>query len=196
VLVGFSSGGDVVLRLLAADDPEPRPLVDGLLAIGANLSLETCFVTRLLSRLDSADPRRVLEDLRSLGDGAGTLDDWLNVHEYLVATLRKFHGDVGPLRRFSADIVRPFAEGERPFAAWFRAASERVRRLRCVFEDTEMIDTPLRELRLRNLDERILGARYHEDSIVTESGTDHFDLIEPELVLRHVDGVVRALREG
>jgi hypothetical protein len=30
---------------------------------------------------------------------------------------------------------------------------------------------------------------------VTEPGTDHFDLVRPELVLRRVDAMVRALRE-
>lgn len=196
LLVGFSSGGDVTLRLIAEADAELRPLVDGVLALGTNLSLETCFVTALFARMGGADPKSVLEDLRSLGAGSDTLDDWLNVHEYLVATLRKFHDDVSPLRRFSADIVRPFAErGENPLAEWYRVASGRVRRLRCVFEDTEMINRPMRELRLRNLDERILGAHYREDSIVIEPGTDHFDLIQTERVLRYVEEMVGELRK-
>jgi serine/threonine protein kinase len=205
LLVGFSSGGDVVLRLLAGEElqqvREPRPptdgpLVDGVLALGANLSLETCFATRLLGRMDVGEPQAMLEVLRSLGASADTLHDWLNIHEYFVTTLRKFGSDVAPLRRFSAGIVEPFAAGgETPFAAWYRAASGRVRRLRCVFEDTEMLNRPLRELRLRNLDERLLGASYRDDSIVTEPGTDHFDLIQPDLVLRHVEEMVRALRE-
>jgi hypothetical protein len=58
-----------------------------------------------------------------------------------------------------------------------------------------MLNRPLRELRLRNLDERLLGASYRDDSIVTEPGTDHFDLVQPDLVLRHVEEMVRALRE-
>ena len=199
LLVGFSSGGDVVLRFAAsavADDAaEARPLLDGVLALGANLSLETCFVTRLFARMDRDDSRLVLDDLRSLGAGAATLDEWLLVHEYLVATLRKFQNDVAPLRRFSADIVRPFTvTGESPFAAWYRSASARLRRVRCVFEDTEMLNRPLRELRLRNLDEPVFGQRYREDSIVTEPGTDHFDLVHPDVMLRHVDELVRALR--
>jgi serine/threonine protein kinase len=204
LLVRFSSGADLVLRLLAADEAseragarEPRPPVDGALALGANLSLETCFVTRLLGGVHVDDPQLTLEVLRSLGAGADTLHDWLNIHEYLVTTLRKFGGDIAPLRRYSAAIVQPFAAGgESPFATWYRAASGRVRRLCCVFEETEQIDRPLRELRLRNLDERILGAHYRDDSVVTEPGTDHFDLIRPDLVLRHVDAMVLALRQS
>src|SRR5690606_25663388 len=99
------------------------------------------------------------------------------------------------LSRFSAGIVHPFerAAGENPLVAWYRSSSERVRRLRCVLEDTEMVNGPLRELRLRNLDERIFGAAYREDSIVTEPGTDHFDLIGTDLILRHVDELVAQL---
>ena len=197
VLVGFSSGGDVAMRFLAEATAEDDRLVDGVVALGSNLSLETCFVTRLFARMGGDESKLLLADLRSLGAGAESLEDWLNIHEYLVTTLRKFHGDVAPLRRFCADIVRPFADGvDSPFAAWFRAASTRARRVRCVFEDTELIDRPLRELRLRNLDEGILGERYREDSITTEPGTDHFDLVRPELMLRHVEEMVRQLREG
>ncbi|MEO7858345.1 MAG: serine/threonine-protein kinase, partial [Gemmatimonadaceae bacterium] len=207
LLVGFSSGADAVLRLLAADVADetaddtadarvPRPLVDGALALGANVSLGTCFVTRLLGRMDAENPRLLLDGLRSLSTGADTLHEWLNIHEYLVATLRKFGGDIAPLRRYSADIVEPFeAEGASPFPTWYRSASARVRRLRCVFEDTAMIEGPLRALRIQNMDERIFGPWYREDSIVIEPGTDHFDLNRPELVLRHVEEMVRMLRE-
>ena len=158
-------------------------------------------MTRLLAAMDGDDPRATLETLRVIGGGADTLHDWLNIHEYLVTTLRKFGGDIAPLRRYCAGIVRPFAEAsgggrDDPFAEWYRAASTRVRRLRCVFEDTPMIDGPLRALRLRNLDERVLGPRHDEDAIVVDPGTDHFDLNHVERMLRHVDETVRALRQG
>lgn len=75
-------------------------------------------------------------------------------------------------------------------------AGERVRCLRCVLEDTDMVNRPLRELRLRNLDEGIFGPRYQEDTIVTEPGTDHCDLIGPGLILRHVEEIVADLRDA
>ena len=49
----------------------------------------------------------------------------------------------------------------------------------------------VRELQLRNLDEGLLGPRYEEESLVTEAGTSHFDLMDPARVERHV----QALRE-
>ena len=199
VLVGFSSAGDLALRLLGAEEDATPPRVDALLALGANLSLETCFVTRLFARMTGGDPARVLADLRAFGDGAATLDEWLDVHEYLVTTLRKFHGDIAPLRRFSTDVVQPFAEaaaggGDTPFGAWYRRASARVRRLRCVFEDTDEVWGPLRALRLRNLDAGVLGPHHRDDAIVVEPGTNHFDLVEPARMLRHVDEMVVAVR--
>jgi pimeloyl-ACP methyl ester carboxylesterase len=48
VLVGLSSGADVALRLIARDSPAHFP-VDALLSLGCNLSLETCFATRIAS---------------------------------------------------------------------------------------------------------------------------------------------------
>jgi serine/threonine protein kinase/esterase/lipase len=195
VLVGFSSGGDLALRMVADEPGDPPRRADGIVALGANVTLETCFVTRLLDQVTGDDPQRVLAALRTLVPRAETLDDWLNIHEYLVTTLRKFQGTVAPLRRFSADIVRPFeSAGRSPFVTWLRVGSERVRRLRCVLEDIDMVNRPLRELRLRNLDEDVFGPHYREDSIVTEPGTDHFDLVGTGLILRHVEEIVADLR--
>ncbi len=197
VLVGFSSGGDLALRLVAEEPGDPPRRADGIVALGVNLSLETCFGTRLLDQVTGDDPERVLSALRTLVPNAETLAEWLNIHEYLVTTLRKFQGTVAPLHRFSADIVRPFeSAGASPFVTWLRVAGERGPRVRCVLEDTDMVNRPLRELRLRNLDEGIFGPHYREDSIVTEIGTDHFDLVGTALVLRHVEEVVADLRSG
>jgi serine/threonine-protein kinase len=200
VLVGFSSGADVVLRLLAREGAPAVP-VDGLLALGANLSLATCFVTHLLAQLDARDAGRQLQIIGALGSGAETLHDWLNIHEYLVSTLRKFGSNLAPLRRYSADIAEPFLDPPaaplaNPFVTWYRGASSNVRLLRCVFEDTPMIQTPLRALQLGHLDANIFGPYHRDGAIHTEPGTDHFDLLASELVLRHVEEMVLALREG
>ena len=67
-----------------------------------------------------------IADLRRLGDSAISLDEWLNIHEYLVKVLRKFEGDIGVLQRSAADIVWPLKEmpGFDVFARWFRGARE------------------------------------------------------------------------
>ncbi|MGI8424367.1 MAG: alpha/beta fold hydrolase [Chloroflexota bacterium] len=195
ILVGCSSGGDVGFVLLGLDDAESPVRLDGFLSLGCNLSLETCFVTRLFARMTGEDSRDIVRDLQSLGATAQTLGDWLNVHEYLVRSLRKFRRDIAPVRRLASDIVAPFeTEGEHVFAEWYRTASARVGCLRCVFEESDSNMKALRDIRLRNLDEGILGENFREDSIVTVPNVDHFDLLQAERVLRYVDEMVGSIR--
>jgi len=195
LLVGFSSGSDIAFRLVGMPESEPSLRVDGLLSLSCNLSLETCFVTSILARMSPDDPTRLLADLRSLGNNAPTLDDWVDVHEYLVRIFRKFHGDIGVLQGFASDLVRPFTEpGEATFVEWFRTASARVRQVRCVFDSTSVTSRAALALRLRNLDTGILGERYREDSIVIEPNTSHFDLMQPVRLARHIGEMVATLR--
>jgi len=192
IIAGFSSGADFSLRFAAAPDPESRGRIDGCLSLGSNLSIETCFLTSALATLESHDDSALFAALRRVSDAANSLDEWVNICDYVVRIVPTFRDDVGPLRVFGAAISAPF-ERERltPFAAWYREAAAKSCRLRCVFEDTPMFRGLVRELQLRNLDEGLLGPRYEEGSLVTEAGTSHFDLMDPA----RVDGHVRALRE-
>lgn len=197
ILVAFSSAGDLGFRVLDTPPTEPPVTVDGFLPLSCNLNLETCFVTGVLSRMSVDRPEDLLADLNMIDSKAWTLDNWLNVHEYLVRIFRKFHDDIGVLQQFSKEIVRPFEEpGETTFADWYRMASQRVRCLRCVFEELGAGGTAVQKLRLQNLDTGILGDRYREDSIISETGAAHFDLMNPDRVLRHVDEMVAILRSG
>ena len=197
LLVGFSSGSDIAFRLVDVPESEPPLPIDGLLSLSCNLSLETCFVTGILARMNPDDPTRLLADLRTLGADSRILDDWVDVHEYLVRIFRKFHGDIGVLQRFASDLVRPFTEpGEATFAGWFRTATARVREVRCVFESTGVTSRAAQALRLRNLDTGILGPRYREDSIVIESDASHFELMSPIRLFHHIDDIVTRLRKG
>ncbi len=197
IVAGFSSGADFALQLAAAPDPESRLRVDGCLTLGANLSFETCFLTRVLAGVPSGDDAALLAVLRSLTDGARSLDEWVNVCEYVTRIVPTFRRDMAPLRAFAAGISAPFErEALTPFAAWYREAASRGCRLRCVFEDTPMYRGLVRDLQLRNLDEKLLGPHYEEQSVVTEAGTAHFDLIDPPRVARHADALVSRLGGG
>ena len=81
------------------------------------------------------------------------------------------------------------------FIEWYRAASATVRNLRCVFEDSDICNTLVRELLLKHIDQQILGDHYRADSIVTDPETNHFDLSEPDRVARHLDLMIDSLRE-
>ena len=197
ILAGFSSGADVAMRLAAAADPDSRLHLDGCLALGANLSLQTCFLTSALATLEDRDDAALLALLRRVSDSASSLDEWINFCEYAVSVVPTFRKDVAPLRAFGAAISAPFAtEKLTPFAEWYRAAAAKGCALRCVFEDTPMFRDLVRDLQLRNLDDGLLGPDYHEGSVVAEAGTSHFDLIDPPRVEEHVQALVDRLTDG
>jgi len=127
VMVGFSLGADMGFELLLGPADEPGPTIDAFLSLECNLNLDTCFCSRVLADLAPEHPEISISELRRLGDSANSLDDWLNIHEYLVKVLRKFEGDISVLQRSAADIVRPFRgePGFGVFARWFRGARER-----------------------------------------------------------------------
>jgi hypothetical protein len=192
VLAGFSSGADLALRLAAR---RSSLRLDGVLSLGCNLSLETCFVTALLARADARNPTTLLDGLRQVGAGMQALDAWITVHTYLVQMLQKFQTQLTPLQRVAQEIVQPFeAGGESPFVSWYRDASRHLRALRCVFEDDDVNRGIVRELQLRNAETGLLGEQYREGSIVIEPDTHHFDLERPDVVSAHLDYLVTELR--
>jgi len=196
ILIGFSAGADIAL-LCASQSKIGVPAIDGIVSLGANLSFETCFVTRMWSLLGSDDEKQMLDDLQRFGSGARTLEEWIKIHEYLVNTFRKFGSHVATVRHFSQDIVRTFEEGgDDTFVTLFRESSRSVAALRCVWEESEISVQQVQALRMRNLDSGILGERYRDDSLIIEAGAAHFDLLAPQRVRKHVDDVLRIISEG
>lgn len=192
VVAGFSSGADTALRLAAR---RSSLRLDGVLSLGCNLSLETCFVTQLVATVDGNNPTMLLDVLRRVSERSQGLEMWINVHTYLVQMLQKFQTQLGPLQRVAQDIVRPFQEGgESPFVQWYRDASRHVRALRCVFEDDAIHPGLVRDIQLRNAEAGLLGEHYREGSIVLEPETNHFDLVRPDMVARHLDSLVSELK--
>ncbi len=196
-MVGFALGADTGFELLRAPSEEPPPRIDAFLSLECNLSLETCLVSRMLANIAPNQPDMWIGNLQQYGDTAASLDEWLNIHEYLVKVLRKFHGDIGVLQRVAADIVRPFSEkpGFEVFARWLKGARERVPSLRLVFSDASSTRVALSRLKLENLDRGILAGEFPECEITVLPNTDHFALMAAERVLRQVDELVADTRE-
>jgi serine/threonine protein kinase len=197
VMVGWSLGADTGFELLLAPSDEPPPRIDAFLSLECNLSLETCLVSRMLANITPDRPDMWIADLQRYGDTAGSLDVWLNMHEYLVKVLRKFHSDIGVLQRTAADIVRPFSEkpGFEVFAKWFKGARELVPSLRLIFSEASGTRVALSRLKLENLDRGILAGEFPEGEITLLPNTDHFALMAAERVLRQVDELVADARE-
>jgi hypothetical protein len=80
-----------------------------------------------------------------------------------------------------------------PFPRWFRAAGARGVALRCVFERSAVYTARVQALRLENLDGGVLGPHYREDALVVEDTADHFALLEPARIARHLDALLTAL---
>ena len=197
VLVGFSLGADMGFELLLGPADETAPRIDAFLSLECNLSLDTCFASRVLAGISPDRPEVSIADLKRLGDSAASLEDWLNMQDYLVKVLRKFQGDIGVLQRAATDIVRPFSEnpGFEVFARWFKGARERVPTLRLVISNDSSYQAALAHLKLQNLDNGILGEEFPEDMITVSGSPDHFGLMAAQHVLRQVDELVAETRK-
>jgi serine/threonine protein kinase len=198
VMVGSTLGADMGFELLLANSDGPAPHIDGFLSLECNLSLETCFVSRLLASIDPDRPDTWIGNVNPCGYTAASLDEWLTIHEYLVKVLRKFQGDTGVLQRAAADIVHPFKEepGFEVFARRFTGAHERVPALRLVFSDASSTRAALARLKLENLDRGILAVEFPENEITVSPNTDHFFLMSTEPVLGLIDKFVADMRQG
>jgi tRNA A-37 threonylcarbamoyl transferase component Bud32/pimeloyl-ACP methyl ester carboxylesterase len=193
IAVGFSAGGDLVLRMAAHQDRASR--LDGCLALGPNVGVETCTVSGVLSEATSGAPEVLLPVLNRALASATTVEDWLDLAADFRQIVHNFGDDFRPIQRFAQDIVTPWrVEGPDLLIRWYRQATEAGRLVRCVFEDSEVYRARARALQLRNLDEGVLGAGYRPGSIVVESVAGHFDLLRPSLVVRHLEAVVAELR--
>jgi len=194
ILVGFSASADLVMRL-ASDMPAGARVPDGVLALGPNQGIETCFISRVLAGLDSNDPARLLAALRTIGDTASSLDDWMLLNGYLGRIMSRFRTDVSPLRTLARDVVEPFErDGPGAFATMYRDTASRIRSIRCVFEDSETCNRLLRTVFMDHMDRRTLGEHHRDGSMLIEPSPSHFDLLQPERVAKHLAAMVADLR--
>jgi serine/threonine protein kinase len=189
ILVGFSAGADQFLRMI--ESPEGVGVeVAGLVALGTNVSLETCFVSRLFAKMDARNPEGILEALKTLGMRSRTLASWLILQTYILHTFTKFGSDLEPLVRYSAELVERFEGGGDPLPGWYRAATEKIPSVRFVFSDAEA--GPAEAVLARHLEQNVLGDRFAEKTWVTEP-VAHAQLPEPRIVNRYVESVVSDL---
>ena len=195
IAVGFSASGDLVLKL-ASTMPEGARAPDGVLALGPNQGIETCFVSRVLGKLESNDPAQLLAALRTISETASSLDDWVLLNGYLGRIMSRFRGDVSPLRALGRDILEPFERDDRgAFAEMYREAVSRIRHVRCVFEDSETCNRLLRNVLTDHMDKGILGEHHRDGSLLIEPTPSHFDLLQPARVAAHLAAIVKELRE-
>ncbi len=192
ILVGFSAGADHFLRMI---DSEEGPGIDvaGFIGLGTNVSLDTCFVSKLYAQMDTGNPDGILASLKSLGAEVSPLTSWLVLQTYISQTFLKFGSELEPLQRYSVELVAPFEAGGDPLPGWYRAATAKIESVRFVFSDAEA--RPAEEVLSRHLEHNILGDRFTERSFMTEPVT-HGGLAEPAFTNRYVESVVAELKAG
>jgi serine/threonine protein kinase len=194
IIVGFSASGDLVLQLPIATPPGGR-IPDGVLALGPNQDIETCFVSRVLAKLEDNNPGKLLAALRTISESASSLDDWMLLNGYLGRILARHRDDLSPLRNLGRDLIEPFErDGPEAFARMYREATERVRLVRCIFEDSEACKRLLRNALTGHMDRQILGGHHRDGSLLIEPTPSHFELIQPERVAAHLAAMVEELR--
>ena len=188
LLVGHSAGADQFLRMV--HDPEGAGVdVAGIVALSPNVSLETCFASRLYARIDPSDPGGTLAMLKSLASDVDSLEAWLVVQNYLTQTFMKLGTDFGPLRRYAADLVEPFERPGDPLADWYRSARAKIPFVRLVFAHEEQ--PAIEKLIARHLEHNVLGDDFREESLAIEP-VHHLGLLDPDLIARHVADAIGA----
>jgi pimeloyl-ACP methyl ester carboxylesterase len=192
IILGFSSGADIAMRFFA--DPGEAPPVEGLIAVEANTSRRTHGVSSHFARLEPENESALLRRLGELSATAESVSVWTTLHNYLVAMVVKMQHDLEIVRDFARELIAQFpAEDSAPFAAWYRAASSKVRELRCVVCESGEYHKDIQALRLDHLDSNCLGDHYRDDTIIVVPGVTHRELIEPARVVRYVEEVAKSL---
>jgi len=194
IAAGFSASADLVMRLPSVL-PEGMRTPDGIFAIGPNQSMETCFTSRVMARLEGNDSAGLLAALTSIPSSAPSLEDWMLLNGYLGRIIGRFRSDIAPLRALGRDIVEPFEKDDSGgFATMYREATARARVVRCVFEDSEICNRLLRAALVDHMDRRSLGERHRDGSLQIESTPSHFELMQLDRVSRHLAAMVEELR--
>ncbi|TMQ68022.1 MAG: alpha/beta fold hydrolase [Candidatus Eisenbacteria bacterium] len=191
LLVGHSAGADQFLRMVH-DEPGAGVDLAGLVALGPNVSIETCFATRLYAKIDAGNPAGTLTILKTLAKDIDSLETWLVVQSYLSQTFIKLGSNLEPLRRYSAEMVEPFEKPGDPLAEWYRAARRRIPCVRLVFSNEEA--AAAEALLARHLESNVLGDDFTEDSFVIEP-VHHLGLLDPALISRHVEDVLASTED-
>ena len=194
IFAGFSSGADIVLRSIAEGGVDHRHIA-GVLALSPNVSLETCFFSKRVAEILDDSEGSILTIAREVAGGMDTPQAWLQMNAYLMELVRKYHADIDALRSHGRDIVAPFlGAGESPFAGWYRSAKASGVEVRVVFAGAEECEQKgLGELMLAHVDHQVLGSEFNDADIVCEPNASHMDLMNTEVVERHLEVLLTLL---
>jgi len=190
ILVGFSSGGDFAIRQLTEGGVSSSH-VDGVVALGPNIDASSCFYTSAIANISDDETEGVFQVVKNLMGMVDSEETWLRHSPYWIDLVRKHRNDVKAVRTLARDILAPFIDGsEQPFAKRYRALRESRVVTRIVMSGTDDEQIPLKKLLLAHMDEEVLGPDFNDADFVTEPDKNHFELTEPDVIERHLKGIL------
>jgi len=196
IVVGFSSGADLAMRLVAEGGVDRRH-ADGILALGPNLSLATCFFSRRVAEMPDGSDSQILDLVHEITGEIASVQEWLQMNPYLTDFARKYRSDIEALRAHGRDIVAPFrAEAENSFAGWYRAARDAGVAVRAVFSGSPVEQDGVRRLMMEHLDHGVLGPAFVDTDIANEGDLTHIRLLAPPVIEHHLAELLETLRAG
>lgn len=191
IIVGMSASADHAMHMLNSPDGFGIH-INGILLLGCNLDLGTCFATKVFSEFQAANSEEVLERVKSVGQSAGSLTEWLALHNYLVQVFTKWGTETEALRQYALDILQKVeTNGHEQFAEWTRAVGRTDVIVRFVFSSVEF--QSLDEILMRHLEDGFLGIHNIEEMIIRET-VPHVALGDASVVVPRVEEIVRAIK--
>lgn len=176
VMVGFSTGADLLLRMprfLALDGAS----IPAMLLLDCNINQKTCFISREL-RKALHEEVSALQLAHSIGSAANSITDWLDLHRYLVRVLGKFKNNLGHLARLADDVFSEQPEeGTEQFAALLGGLLSWAQNCRLLFSTGDIHESLMPALHSI--------ARKHDAQgcINWERDASHFDLLDSKFLL-------------
>jgi len=182
VLVGFSVGADMIIRLseLWHERPTGAPKVRAALLLDPNINLSTMNISSAVAKMDTAAP---LAELKRLVQQAETLTEFQNVCEYLFKITQK---NLNQVRQQARDIVAYCGANATSdqFLGRVQNLLGRVTQLKIIFSVHYE----------QQFNEMVANARAKglSPTLFDVVGLDHFQLLDDDVVLEEVAKLIRA----
>ena len=168
-MVGFSIGADLVLRIVA--DSELELNIQKCVFLDPNVNSQTLFISKKISSIVDQETSFGIAKEISTQSGSNNLDDWLNIHRYLIEIFDKFGSNRLPfLKDFASQIVNIYSKNDSLalFESLIENAAKNTIACNLIFSDSaEQL------LFKKQLDSKIP----YNVNIKVLLGTGHFDLI-------------------
>ncbi|MFO7250478.1 MAG: alpha/beta hydrolase [Actinomycetes bacterium] len=181
VLVGFSIGADMIMRLgeFWQDHPGRNPDIHAMLLMDPNINRSSMVVSGALAGMDPADP---LAELKKVSQTATNLTEFQNICEYLHKISKK---DLAQIQRHAKDWWEYWEEAGR-----YDRFMQRIGRLYAHCPRIQVLFSAHYD---GSFNEIVARARQHGMSHIFDSyGIDHFEFLNEQFLAQKISAVTAA----